>query len=117
MGKLVSCTEAGEYMHSVLHISRDEEVRTVHHYWYHTWPDHGAPEEVTGVVEMLRDVRSVSKASASGPWVLHCSAGIGRTGTFIAIDMGAWQLAYTGQTDLLSLIRAMREDRGGMVQT
>jgi len=101
------------------------EARTVYHFWYALWPDHGTPEDVAGVLGLLTDVRlhGRSGGAASGnpgeapPWIVHCSAGIGRTGTFIGIDMGAHQLRVDGQTHVLKLIQGMREDRGGMVQT
>lgn len=117
-----SVLDLGTYSHSVLrirHIDAEgcEGERHVHHFWYNTWPDHGTPEDTSGVLAMLHDVRLHSKGDPSEPWVVHCSAGIGRTGTFIAIDMGAFELTATGTTDVQALVRAMREDRGGMVQT
>jgi len=105
------------YVHSVMSIQRSGECREVHHFWYKSWPDHGAPNAVTSILDMLCDIRAVSAAHTSGPWVVHCSAGIGRTGTFIAIDMGSHQLACSRRTALLGLIRSMREDRGSMVQS
>ena len=65
-------------------------------YRYDTWPDHGAPEETSGVVDMLKAVRAVSAGGPDHPWVVHCSAGIGRTGTFVGIDIGMRRLDTTG---------------------
>ena len=50
------------------------------------------------------------------PWVIHCSAGTGRTGTFIAIDHGIRLFHTTGVVDVIEIIRLLRKDRGGMVQ-
>ena len=50
------------------------------------------------------------------PWVVHCSAGIGRTGTMIAIDHGMHLLRNTGRADTLEIIAKLRRCRGGMVQ-
>jgi protein tyrosine phosphatase len=49
-------------------------------------------------------------------WIVHCSAGIGRTGAFLAIDIGMRQLEHTRRADVIQIIIAMRKDRGGMVQ-
>ena len=56
-------------------------------------------------------------SSLPGPKILHCSAGIGRTGTFCAIDMGMRQLDTERRVDILDIVCRLREDRGGMVQT
>ena len=50
------------------------------------------------------------------PWIVHCSAGIGRTGTFIAIDHGLNHLKRSGTCDVLKIIAIIRQYRGGMVQ-
>lgn len=52
-----------------------------------------------------------------GPVVVHCSAGIGRTGCFIATSIGCQQLKEEGVVDALSIVCQLRVDRGGMVQT
>jgi len=119
-----SIERTGAYVHSVLKLLRhgdaaDLDDRIVHHFWYNTWPDHGAPDEVHGVIAMWREVCELCEDGPSErqPWVVHCSAGIGRTGTFVAVDKGARQLWSTGRADVVELIGSMREDRGGMVQT
>lgn len=112
-----STEQIGSYTRSVLHLrrgKRSSDVRIINHFWFNTWPDHGTPPDVKGVLHMLADARG---GDDSKPWVVHCSAGIGRTGTFIGIDMGARRLSRGDEADVLGLIRAMREDRGGMVQT
>lgn len=118
-----SVEQVGAHIRTVLLVSNaavdaaHSDARTIHHFWYNTWPDHGTPHDATGVFALLRDVRLHSAGGAQEPWIVHCSAGIGRTGTFIAIDIGARQLRVSGGTDVLKLIQALREDRGGMVQT
>eukprot|EP00056_Hartaetosiga_gracilis_P007691 m.111308 g.111308 ORF g.111308 m.111308 type:complete len:134 (-) comp12762_c1_seq23:756-1157(-) len=57
-----------------------------------------------------------TESKATGPMVVHCSAGIGRTGTFIAIDHCIRQLEDDGRTEPLEVISALRRSRGGMVQ-
>jgi len=112
-----TCTDnLGAYVRTKLALGRGAETREVYHFWYNTWPDHGAPREVAGVLDLIRDIRETAARGALGPWVVHCSAGIGRTGTFIAIDWGSRQLARGRRTDVLTLTRAMRESRGSMIQ-
>ena len=72
----------------------DAPPREVKHFWYTGWPDHGVPETAAPVIQFLRTVREHSAGSRS-PILVHCSAGIGRTGTFMAIDIGIQQLQVT----------------------
>ena len=65
---------------------------------------------------MLEEVKAWSDEEGQ-PWVVHCSAGIGRTGTFIGVDMGMDQLKMQGRTNVIDLVDLMRQGRGGMVQT
>jgi len=90
------------------------DARTVEHFWYNTWPDHGVPDDYGAVVGMLNNVRSVSNGQ---PWVVHCSAGVGRTGSFIGIDIGMDLLKRYGKVDVLDLVTHMRKCRGQSVQS
>uniref|UniRef100_A0A383W4E4 Uncharacterized protein n=1 Tax=Tetradesmus obliquus TaxID=3088 RepID=A0A383W4E4_TETOB len=100
------------------------------HYHFHAWPDHGTPGSSAG----LRAVcRSLSTARESGaPVLVHCSAGIGRTGTFCAVDillqrLDAWPGCNGGAgpergeveaaLNLPALVHELRRQRMGMVQT
>eukprot|EP00927_Polykrikos_kofoidii_P025668 TRINITY_DN23028_c0_g1_i1.p1 TRINITY_DN23028_c0_g1~~TRINITY_DN23028_c0_g1_i1.p1 ORF type:complete len:347 (-),score=74.07 TRINITY_DN23028_c0_g1_i1:139-1179(-) len=96
--------------------------RHITHFWYNSWPDHGAPASVSGTLDLVWQVRAraeetVDETGNMPPVIVHCSAGIGRTGTFIGIDMGERLLAR-GETcvDVMELIGMMRRDRGAMVQ-
>ena len=63
------------------------ESREIEHYHYTTWPDFGVPQCPDTFLEFLRAVRaSGSLAEDVGPPVVHCSAGIGRSGTFVLVD-------------------------------
>ena len=92
------------------------ESRLIKHFWFDSWPDYGVPEDTTVVPQMLEEVKAWSDEEDQ-PWVVHCSAGIGRTGTFIGIDMGMDQLKMQGHTNVIDLVELMRQGRGGMVQT
>nr|CAB3263076.1 uncharacterized protein LOC100187461 [Phallusia mammillata] len=94
----------------------DGESRSVNHYWYTTWMDHETPEKTRGLLELVQEVTRWKKDS-HGPIAVHCSAGIGRTGCYIAVSVGCEQLLKTGKVDILRIVSQMRLDRGGMIQT
>ncbi|XP_076235215.1 tyrosine-protein phosphatase non-receptor type 7 [Calliopsis andreniformis] len=95
-----------------LELRYEGERRHVQHYWYDTWPDHAVPQAADTLVSLAAEVNSLP-----GPVVVHCSAGIGRTGCFIALATGMTQLLRDGNVDVLGILCQMRYDRGGMVQT
>ncbi|XP_034191139.1 tyrosine-protein phosphatase non-receptor type 7 isoform X1 [Osmia lignaria lignaria] len=95
-----------------LELRCEGERRHVQHYWYDSWPDHAVPQAADTLVSLAAEVNSLP-----GPVVVHCSAGIGRTGCFIALATGMTQLLRDGNVDVLGILCQMRYDRGGMVQT
>jgi len=71
-----------------------QEARCIHQFHFKAWPDHGVPSDPSTVLSFLKDVNDrqnshveMNKSTKIGPVVVHCSAGIGRTGTFIVIDI------------------------------
>ncbi|EGD81502.1 hypothetical protein PTSG_02219 [Salpingoeca rosetta] len=105
------------YIETHLRVTKDSQERMVRHYWFTDWPDHGVPESATNVINMLLDVQGYcKKADATGPPIVHCSAGIGRTGTFIAIDHCIRLLETTACVDPIAVVEKLRLARGGMVQ-
>ena len=73
-------------------LQESERAKRVFQFHYRTWPDQGAPHNPDSVIEFLRDVnikhtKLTECGIIPGPIVVHCSAGIGRTGTFIVIDI------------------------------
>ena len=94
------------------------EIRMVYHAHYLKWPDHGIPVGTKDALLFLEKVeyyRQFTKTTA--PILLHCSAGIGRTGTFCAIDMGIKRYLETKMIDIASTVVKMRHERAGSVQT
>nr|XP_060478203.1 tyrosine-protein phosphatase non-receptor type 11-like isoform X3 [Panthera onca] len=98
-----------------------EPPRTVKHYQYFSWPDHGVPAEPAGVLDFLDQVnRAQNSMPGAGPMVVHCSAGIGRTGTIIVIDILVDIIRRQGldcDIDVPKTIQLVRRQRSGMVQT
>uniref|UniRef100_A0A8C5NGI4 protein-tyrosine-phosphatase n=1 Tax=Gouania willdenowi TaxID=441366 RepID=A0A8C5NGI4_GOUWI len=116
--------EAADYKVRVLEIVpivTAEPPRTIWHYQYLSWPDHGVPEEPGGVLSFLTQVNSKQdEYPDSGPMIIHCSAGIGRTGTIVVIDMILQTIDTLGldcDIDIPKHIQMVREQRSGMVQT
>jgi len=91
-------------------------VRVVKHFWFDTWPDYGVPQDGLVLPKMLAEVRGWNNVDHQ-PWIVHCSAGIGRTGTLVGIDIGMASLEDTNNADVVNIVEAMRDGRGGMVQT
>ncbi|XP_054720794.1 LOW QUALITY PROTEIN: tyrosine-protein phosphatase non-receptor type 5-like [Uloborus diversus] len=103
-----------------LFLRRGSETHTVRHFWYTAWPDHKTPETAKQLLAMALEVESLRRdasGATKGPMVVHCSAGIGRTGCFIAVSIGIQQLLEENMIDVLGIVCSLRLDRGGMVQT
>ncbi|TNM86439.1 hypothetical protein fugu_006669 [Takifugu bimaculatus] len=104
-----------------IEVQLSEERHRVRHYWFTSWPDHHIPQCTAPLLRLVEEVEmysdSLSDTSAPGPVVVHCSAGIGRTGCFIVSSIGCRQLRETGQVDILEMVCQLRLDRGGMIQT
>ncbi|XP_075396644.1 tyrosine-protein phosphatase non-receptor type 7 isoform X1 [Tenrec ecaudatus] len=110
--------ECPEYTVRQLTIQHQEERRPVKHILFSAWPDHQTPESAGPLLRLVAEVEESSETAASGgPIVVHCSAGIGRTGCFIATRIGCQQLKARGEVDLLGIVCQLRLDRGGMIQT
>uniref|UniRef100_A0A672JE23 protein-tyrosine-phosphatase n=1 Tax=Salarias fasciatus TaxID=181472 RepID=A0A672JE23_SALFA len=116
---------AQDYVLRKLEVTRLDRVgkplRYIWHYQYLSWPDHGVPNEPGGVLWFLEEVnRTQSAIPDTGPIVVHCSAGIGRTGTIIVIDILIDIINRQGldcDIDIPKTIQRVRQQRSGMVQT
>uniref|UniRef100_A0A8C4KMV5 protein-tyrosine-phosphatase n=2 Tax=Casuariiformes TaxID=8784 RepID=A0A8C4KMV5_DRONO len=94
------------------------ECRQVKHILFPSWPDQQTPESAKPLLHLVSKVEEILQAAANpGPIIVHCSAGIGRTGCFIATRIGCQQLKDTGEVDILGIVCRLRIDRGGMIQT
>ncbi|XP_047245590.1 receptor-type tyrosine-protein phosphatase beta isoform X2 [Girardinichthys multiradiatus] len=92
--------------------------RMLRHFHYTVWPDHGVPESTQSLIQFVRTVRDyVDRSPSTGATVVHCSAGVGRTGTFIALDRVLQQLDSRGSIDLYGCVFDLRLHRQHMVQT
>ncbi|CAF4516486.1 unnamed protein product [Rotaria sp. Silwood1] len=94
------------------------EIRTIYHAHYLKWPDHGIPSGTKDALLFLEKVEYYKDLiKTKSPVLLHCSAGIGRTGTFCAIDIGIKRYLNEKIIDIPSTVVKMRQERAGSVQT
>ncbi|KAM4734630.1 receptor-type tyrosine-protein phosphatase eta [Anableps anableps] len=94
------------------------EVRSVRQFHFTAWPDHGVPETTELLISFRHLVREhMNQYSRNSPTVVHCSAGVGRTGTFIAIDRLIFQIERENIVDVYGIVHDLRMHRPLMVQT
>ncbi|XP_068556367.1 receptor-type tyrosine-protein phosphatase T isoform X10 [Anas acuta] len=92
------------------------EIREIRQFHFTSWPDHGVPCYATGLLGFVRQVKFLNPPEA-GPIVVHCSAGAGRTGCFIAIDIMLDMAENEGVVDIFNCVRELRSQRVNLVQT
>ncbi|XP_077105323.1 receptor-type tyrosine-protein phosphatase delta isoform X18 [Ranitomeya variabilis] len=99
-----------------LYKNGSSEKREVRQFQFTAWPDHGVPEHPTPFLAFLRRVKTCNPPDA-GPMVVHCSAGVGRTGCFIVIDAMLERIRHEKTVDIYGHVTLMRAQRNYMVQT
>ncbi|CAG4942722.1 unnamed protein product [Colias eurytheme] len=96
------------------------EAREVLQFHYTTWPDFGVPSSPNAFLAFLKKVRSSGALEADvGPAIVHCSAGIGRSGTFCLVDSCLVIIEKEGldSVNIQKILLEMRKDRMGLIQT
>uniref|UniRef100_A0A3Q3GRE9 protein-tyrosine-phosphatase n=1 Tax=Labrus bergylta TaxID=56723 RepID=A0A3Q3GRE9_9LABR len=102
---------------TVKHKNSSEE-RTVKHFHFTAWPDHGVPQGTEVLIRFRGLVRQhIEREGTGAPTVVHCSAGVGRTGTIIALDVMLQQLEKERAVSINAFVYKMRLSRPHMVQT
>jgi protein tyrosine phosphatase len=95
----------------------ENEERTVKQFHFSSWPDHGVPMYPTSLLNFMKLVRAHQESSEkAGPIAVHCSAGAGRSGTYIAIENCLREIQLENELNIFRWIKEMREDRPQMVQ-
>ncbi|XP_044132357.1 tyrosine-protein phosphatase 4-like isoform X5 [Bufo gargarizans] len=88
---------------------------TVEQLHYLEWPDHGVPSKASSLVQLVEQLNK-SNTPGSGPVIVHCSAGIGRTGTLIALDILLKMARDVRTVNVFSCVQRLRKSRANMVQ-
>lgn len=99
-----------------LKVCRDDQSRVIRHFHFTTWPDFGVPEPPSTLVQFVRAFREKCHPSSSHPIIAHCSAGVGRSGTFIALDRILQGIRNSNEVDIFGIVCEMRRERCHMVQ-
>ncbi|XP_041987195.1 tyrosine-protein phosphatase corkscrew-like isoform X2 [Aricia agestis] len=119
-----SCYE--DYVLREFDVNDNNTCKVIYQYQYTNWPDHGVPEDPNGVLGLLNDINrkmyhitQEKDAPDQNILCVHCSAGVGRTGTFIVIDMLIDKIRSSGvntELDVHNTVKLVRAQRNGMVQ-
>ncbi|XP_033893367.3 tyrosine-protein phosphatase non-receptor type 21-like isoform X1 [Acipenser ruthenus] len=120
-------TDSGCYATTGLKIKHllTGQERTVWHLQYTDWPDHGCPEDFKGFLAYLEEIQSVRRHTNSTtdpkntnlPVVVHCSAGVGRTGVVVLSEIMIACLEHNEMLDITTVLDMLRQQRMMMVQT
>ncbi|GIX66849.1 receptor-type tyrosine-protein phosphatase U [Caerostris extrusa] len=90
----------------------------VRQYQYTAWPDHGVPTYALALIDMLKNIQNFQKEQQKWtPWVLHCSAGVGRSGTVMVLDSAIEMSLAEGRVDVLGILYRMRQQRINLIET
>ena len=81
------------------------------------WPDHGVPDNTSVMLNIIRRVRKLHPYSDPRPLLVHCSAGVGRTGTFIVLDSMLERMKTEKSFNIFEFVTNLRKGRISMVQT
>ncbi|XP_036370698.1 receptor-type tyrosine-protein phosphatase T-like [Octopus sinensis] len=87
---------------------------TIDQYFFKKWPDHDIPQHAEYILEFRNALKN--REEISYPLVVHCSAGVGRTGSYICIDILLNEMLNNEAVDVLACIKKLREDRMHLVQ-
>ncbi|PVD28611.1 hypothetical protein C0Q70_11204 [Pomacea canaliculata] len=97
-------------------VCHGDSCRQIRHFHYKAWPDFGVPKHHTSLIRFVRTVRD-KLIKDGGPIVTHCSAGVGRSGTFIVLDHVLQLIKEKEEVDIFNIVYNLRRERVLMVQT
>ncbi|XP_058126243.1 phosphatidylinositol phosphatase PTPRQ-like [Anopheles ziemanni] len=115
----VKCTQEMNlslYYKRLFLVSKGIQSKAVFHYHFLDWPDHSCPASPADLIKFSKIIRTERKSYAI-PLVVHCSAGVGRTGTFIALDILLQRMQQEKKVNVYDTVKRLRRQRVKMVQT
>ena len=95
----------------------DEKPLSVTQYHFTSWPDHGVPKFATSLISFIRRVQKAHDKDKGIPLLVHCSAGVGRTGTIILLDSMLERIKAEKTVNVYEFLMGLRQKRVLMVQT
>uniref|UniRef100_A0AAQ4PBW6 Receptor-type tyrosine-protein phosphatase epsilon n=1 Tax=Gasterosteus aculeatus aculeatus TaxID=481459 RepID=A0AAQ4PBW6_GASAC len=100
-----------------LRLNQEKQSQHVRHFHFHGWPEIGIPAEGRGMIDIIAAVQRQQQQSGNRPIIVHCSAGAGRTGTFVALSNILERVKAEGLLDVFQTVKSLRMQRPHMVQT
>ncbi|XP_056651077.1 receptor-type tyrosine-protein phosphatase epsilon isoform X2 [Monodelphis domestica] len=97
--------------------NQEKKSRLVRQFHFHGWPEIGIPAEGKGMIDLIAAVQKQQQQTGNHPITVHCSAGAGRTGTFIALSNILERVKAEGLLDVFQAVKSLRLQRPHMVQT
>ncbi|KAJ8040471.1 Receptor-type tyrosine-protein phosphatase T [Holothuria leucospilota] len=113
---LEECTGFADYIIRKLNVIQLNGARVIHQLHYVSWPDMGTPKQPTPLIAFVKQAKLIHREKKT-PMVVHCSAGVGRTGTFIALYSLLDNVLNDEYVHVFDFVKKMRENRVNMVQT
>nr|XP_034316267.1 receptor-type tyrosine-protein phosphatase mu-like [Crassostrea gigas] len=114
--ELVDSESFADFTIRTLKLTNGAEHRTIRQFHFTAWPDKRVPMYASSLVHFHSKVIH-TETNLKGPMIVHCSAGIGRTGTFIALNYLVQQAKESGYVDVFECVNTLRRQRLNMVQT
>lgn len=115
--RVISFENHLSYEKRLIQIKYLEKVITVEHFYYKEWPDKSCPCSAQSILNLIAKINANSSSFETFPVLVHCSAGIGRTGTFIAISNLIEMMIENKRITPKRVVAEMRKQRAFLVQT
>ncbi|GMT28029.1 hypothetical protein PFISCL1PPCAC_19326, partial [Pristionchus fissidentatus] len=113
---LVVSKNEDQFLYSELLVEKlggpEQKIRKMYHWQWRDWPDRGVPNSAAPMLRVLREVRGSRYRT-----IVHCSAGVGRTGTLVAVEYILQTIMAEKTVDLKEMIRDLRNQRAHVIQT
>ncbi|KAL2302687.1 hypothetical protein Nmel_010130 [Mimus melanotis] len=114
---LVDAISVRDFLVTFNQSTQERQSRLVRQFHFHGWPEIGIPAEGKGMIDLIAAVQKQQQQTGNHPITVHCSAGAGRTGTFIALSNILERVKAEGLLDVFQAVKSLRLQRPHMVQT